>query len=408
VGGNLPGPPDLTTVFPQEYVIDYVRVYQLPPAVSITSPTEGEVIAPGDDVTISATVADDNSVQLVEFLQDKAVLGEDATPPYELTVPNVAAGCYSVVARAWNDDGTTDTSLPVAITVGDGCPQAPYRMTPATVPGTIETEDYDLGGQDVAYNDTDAVNSGGAYRSAEGVDLEATTDAGFGFDVGWTAPGEWIEYTVGVTPGTYDVEVRVASAASGGTLHIEFDGIDRTGPISFTGTGGWQSWITSSALDVTLDAGVRTMRLAFDDGEFNVNRITIVEPPDADADQVPDRADNCPFTPNTDQDDNDSDGQGDVCDADDDDDGILDGADACVFSDLAPTVKIGGCESGTPNPLGADGCTLSDDIAAAAANARNHGGFVSSVAKLMNEAKKSGLISGAQTGAVVRCAAGFR
>jgi beta-glucanase (GH16 family) len=32
VGGNLPGPPDATTVFPQEYVIDYVRVYQLPPS----------------------------------------------------------------------------------------------------------------------------------------------------------------------------------------------------------------------------------------------------------------------------------------------------------------------------------------------------------------------------------------
>jgi len=30
VGGNLPGPPDGTTVFPQEYVIDYVRVYQKP------------------------------------------------------------------------------------------------------------------------------------------------------------------------------------------------------------------------------------------------------------------------------------------------------------------------------------------------------------------------------------------
>ena len=28
VGGNLPGPPDGSTVFPQEYVIDYVRVYQ--------------------------------------------------------------------------------------------------------------------------------------------------------------------------------------------------------------------------------------------------------------------------------------------------------------------------------------------------------------------------------------------
>ena len=46
VGGNLPGPPDGTTVFPQEYVIDYVRVYQVPndpPVVAITSPTAGDI-----------------------------------------------------------------------------------------------------------------------------------------------------------------------------------------------------------------------------------------------------------------------------------------------------------------------------------------------------------------------------
>jgi hypothetical protein len=31
VGGNWPGYPDSTTVFPQEYIIDYVRVYQISP-----------------------------------------------------------------------------------------------------------------------------------------------------------------------------------------------------------------------------------------------------------------------------------------------------------------------------------------------------------------------------------------
>ncbi len=31
VGGNFPGDPDPSTVFPQEYVVDYVRVYQQPP-----------------------------------------------------------------------------------------------------------------------------------------------------------------------------------------------------------------------------------------------------------------------------------------------------------------------------------------------------------------------------------------
>ena len=86
-------------------------------------------------------------------------------------------------------------------------------------------------------------------------------------------------------------------------------------------------------------------------------------------------------------------------------DAVANDDDACIFSDLAPTVVIDGCDSATPNLLADDGCTFSDAIAEAAADATNHGGFVSSVARLMNAAKKAGLISGAQKEAVVECAA---
>ena len=72
------------------------------------------------------------------------------------------------------------------------------------------------------------------------------------------------------------------------------------------------------------------------------NKIAIVEPPDADGDGAPDRVDNCPQTPNSDQADYDGDGAGDVCDDDDDDDAVPDGDDACDLSDLAPTVMIDG------------------------------------------------------------------
>jgi beta-glucanase (GH16 family) len=405
VGGNLPGAPDGMTVFPQELVVDYVRVYQRPPVVAVTSPVTDDVLEPGDDVTITIDVTDDGSIQLVQFLQGAAVLGELTTPPYELTVPDVPAGCYTLRGRAWKQDGTADTSPPVVIEVGAGCPQAPYRMAPARVPGVIEAEDYDLGGQGVAYNDANNNNNGGAYRPVEGVDLERTTDADLGFNVGWTEPGEWIEYMVDVTPGTYDLEVRVASAADGGTLHIELDGVDVSGPISFAGTGGWQNWTTVRAEELTLGAGVQTMRLVIDGGGFNVNNIAVVEPPDADDDGVRDRVDNCPSTPNANQLDTDGDGDGNACDDDDDGDGVLDEADDCLLSDRTSTVGIANCDTTAPNLLDAAGCTLSDHIAEAFSGAAAHGRFVSDVTRLMNAARKAGLVSGAQKAEVVSCAA---
>ena len=69
---------------------------------------------------------------------------------------------------------------------------APYGGSPWPVPGTIEAEDYDTGGEGVAYHDTTAGNSGGAYRY-EDVDIENCSDTGGGYNVGWTAMGEWLK-----------------------------------------------------------------------------------------------------------------------------------------------------------------------------------------------------------------------
>ena len=149
--------------------------------------------------------------------------------------------------------------------------QQPFGGTPRPVPGTIQAEDYDTGGEGTAYHDTTAGNSGGQHRG-DGVDIEAATDAGGGFDVGWTGPGEWLEYTVDVAAaGAYDLGVRVASLSAGGTLHLELDGEDVSGAVSFGATGGWQAWTTVTRPGVPLAAGRRVLRLALDSGGFNVN-----------------------------------------------------------------------------------------------------------------------------------------
>ena len=282
VGGNYTGciePGCITASLPQQYLIDYVRVYEdivnSAPTVSITSPVSGSN-PPAGNITINATAADaDGSVVVVEFYDGGTYLGEDATSPYTYTWNSVADGCYAIVARVIDDLGGTGTDT-VDITVGIGCGQTAYPGSPFVLPTRIETEDYDVGGEGVAYHDQDPGNNGSQYRFTEGVDIETCFDTGGGYNTGWTNPGEWLEYTVNVpVAGDYTIETRVSSLSSGGTFHIEFDGVNKTGDITVPVTTGWQTWATVSAT-VTLSAGTQVMRFSFTTGGFNVNYFDIL------------------------------------------------------------------------------------------------------------------------------------
>lgn len=149
---------------------------------------------------------------------------------------------------------------------------------PHPIPGRIEVENYDIGGEGLSYHDSDSINEGGDYRS-DGVDVEACGEGGY--NVGWIAAGEWLEYTVDAAfTGTYDIELRVASQTNGGNLHIEFGGADVTGTISFAATGGWQTYTSIFVNDVSLTAGEQIMRISMDSTYFNINWIEFSgEPP---------------------------------------------------------------------------------------------------------------------------------
>ena len=86
-----------------------------------------------------------------------------------------------------------------------------------------------------------------------------------------------MEYEVDVaSAGTYTIDIRVASNATGGNFHIEFNGQDETGNINLPSTGGWQNWTTVSAT-VTLPAGTQMMRFVNADSgdEYNINYFDI-------------------------------------------------------------------------------------------------------------------------------------
>ena len=158
---------------------------------------------------------------------------------------------------------------------GTGPGEAPYGGTPAAVPGTVQAENYDTGGQGVAYNVTSVNGSANTYRS-DGVDLEATSDSGGGDDLGWTATGQWFRYTVNVaTAGTYTVNLRLAApTAVTDALHIaNSSGTNLSGNVTAPATGGWQTW-TTVAVSVTLPAGTQTLTVDQDNGGWNINYLT--------------------------------------------------------------------------------------------------------------------------------------
>ncbi|MBN1599378.1 MAG: hypothetical protein JW894_13880, partial [Bacteroidales bacterium] len=107
----------------------------------------------------------------------------NATSSY--TIPSALAGTYTGMISGTTNVLTSGStmSLPAFqyyILRSGGTPveQTPYNGVIA-IPGTVEAENYDNGGEGVAYHDNDASNNGGQYRTSEGVDIEACSEGGY-------------------------------------------------------------------------------------------------------------------------------------------------------------------------------------------------------------------------------------
>lgn len=153
--------------------------------------------------------------------------------------------------------------------------QSPYNGSTGSLPGTIEFEDYDESCAGIGWNDNSTGNQGHYYR-ADGVDIEACTDIGGGYNVGWTEAMEWMEYTVNVAQsGDYDFNFRVASGdGDGGIFHVEIDNTNVSGAITVNNTGGWQTWTDINLNDIAFSAGNHILKIEIDNGGINLNNFS--------------------------------------------------------------------------------------------------------------------------------------
>jgi len=153
--------------------------------------------------------------------------------------------------------------------------QKPYSGTVPLVPGLIEAEDYNLGGDSISYHDQDKVNQGGVYRS-DGVDIAQKTDGTSGYYVGWTSPGEWLEYTIEAKKGMKtDISLSVASKSGTGEMHLELNDKSVGNHLFIGNTGGDQQYKDFSLNDIYLCEGIQKLKVVIDSGAINIDNIKI-------------------------------------------------------------------------------------------------------------------------------------
>ena len=131
-------------------VVDNVRITggntpgSQPPAVSITSPTNGAQYTAPATMVIQATASDpEGRMAAVAFYSGGTLIGTDTTAPYSMSWTTSSSGTYSLTAVASDLDGASTTSGAVSVTIvsPNGAPSvtltSPAASSSYTAPATI-------------------------------------------------------------------------------------------------------------------------------------------------------------------------------------------------------------------------------------------------------------------------------
>lgn len=143
--------------------------------------------------------------------------------------------------------------------------QEPFKSM--TIPGRIEAEFFDKGGEGISYHDADVENKGKSTLRPEGVDIETDTAVS---NIGYIVAGEWWEWTVIATEGKYKFGAAVASVTNIGRFKVEMDAVE-IAQIAVPNTGDWKKYQFVQGPEVQVAAGKRVIRITAIEGNFNLD-----------------------------------------------------------------------------------------------------------------------------------------
>lgn len=245
------------------------------PLVSILSPAKDTTVVSGAKIRLLSTASDsDGKVSSVNFLANNLLIQKVLVAPYQLDWSPGSAGNYQVEAEAFDNSGESTRSAITNIRVVES---KPFSGTNPSVPGLIEAEDYDIGGEAISFHDTDPANRGAMYRT-DPVDILKKADNTHGYFISWTDVGEWLTYTVDVKKGAkMDINLLISSKLGGGEIHLELNGKPLTNHQVITATGDDQQFKTVSFKDIYLQPGIQKIKVVIDKGGIGIDYLEIAE-----------------------------------------------------------------------------------------------------------------------------------
>ena len=118
----------------------------IPPTVTLTAPVTGAIYTAPATIGLTASASDpDGTVTKVEFYNGTTLLGAATTAPYGYTWSGVAAGSYTLTAKATDNSGASTTSPAVMVTVTAPANIPPTVTLTAPVTGAIYTAPATIG-----------------------------------------------------------------------------------------------------------------------------------------------------------------------------------------------------------------------------------------------------------------------
>lgn len=313
IGGNWPGFSVDNGALPARMMVDYVRVYQAgvappqlpqPPVVTGVTNLSGSYWLQNRLSGLNLDVAGNSSADGANIHQWTA--NSCTCQQFEFT--HLGGGTYKIIAKnsgksldvadrntanganvlQWPYTGATNQQFTV-ISTGDGF----YKIMAKHSGKLIEVAGFstsaggnvqqwaDAGQRSAHWKLTPVVPAfsrliqAESYFAMNGVQLEPTTDANGGQNVGYIDAGDWMAYqNINFpTTGSYRIEYRVAG--NGGRVSLDLNaGSIQLGAIDLPTTSGWQSWTTVSQI-VNVNAGTYNLGLFAARGGWNLNWINI-------------------------------------------------------------------------------------------------------------------------------------